>query len=150
MLNDQIPSGSRYVWMLGRICSFLIIIPPLISVSSGLLPVPVLAAVVVFWFLILLQMRGWSYGYARADGITFVSWIKQKHLSWAEVRGVNASSMGIRIHGEPGTLMPHSLLFNRWSMPISPQRVELRHVAVETLQRWWLDHSNNSLGGRTS
>jgi len=150
MLNDQIPQGSRYVWVLGRICSFLIIIPPLISASSGLLPAPALAAVVAFWFLILLQMRGWSYGYARADGITFVSWIKEQHLPWAEVRAVNAGSMGIRIQRGPGNLMPRSLLFNRWSILLSPQRAELRHVTVETLQRWWLDHSDDSLGRRTS
>jgi hypothetical protein len=150
MLIDQIPLGSRYVWILGRIFSFLIIIPPLISASSGLLPVPVLAVVVVFWFLILLQMRGWSYGYASADGITFVSWVQQKHLPWDEVTGVNASSIGIRIQRGPRKSMLNSLLFNRWSMPLPPQRVDQRRSAVETLQRWWLDRSNNALSGRTS
>jgi hypothetical protein len=139
MLNGHIPLGSRYVWLFGRICSFLIIIPPLISASSGLLPIPVLLAVGVFWLLMLFQMRGWSYGYAEPDGITFVSWIKQKHVSWTEVSAVNSSSMGIRIQRKTRNLILDSILFNCVGIPVSAEKREQRQVTVETLQRWWLD-----------
>jgi len=144
MLNNQMPLGSRSVWLLGRIFSFLIIVPPSISASSGLLPTPVFLAVIVFWLLMLFQMRGWSYGYAGPDGITFVSWVKQKHVSWTEVGAVNNSGIGIRIQRQTGNLMLNSILFNRMSLPLSPQKLEQRRIAIETLQRWWTDHRNNS------
>jgi len=139
MLNGHIPLGSRYVWLFGRICSFLITIPPLISASSGLLPIPVLLAVGVFWLLMLFQMRGWSYGHAEPDGIIFVSWIKQKHISWTEVSAVNSSSMGIRIQRKTRNLILDSILFNCVGIPVSAEKREQRQVTVETLQRWWLD-----------
>jgi hypothetical protein len=87
----------------------------------------------------LFQMRGWSYGYAEPDGITFVSWIKQKHVSWTEVSAVNSSSMGIRIQRKTRNLILDSILFNCVGIPVSAEKREQRQVTVETLQRWWLD-----------
>ena len=144
MLNNQIPLGSRYVWLFGRIFSFLIIIPPLVSASSALLPIPVLLAVIVFWLLMLFQMCGWSYGYAEPEGITFVSWVKQKRLSWTEVSAVSNSGIGIRIQRLTRNPMLNSILFSRMGFSLSPQNLEQRRMAIETLQRWWLDHRSNN------
>jgi hypothetical protein len=144
MLKNQIPLGSKTVWLLGRIFSFLIIIPPLLGASNGSLPIPVLVAVLVFWILMLLQMRGWSYGHADPDGIAFVSWIKQKHLRWTEVGGVNSSSIGISIQRGFRGFISGSLLFNRWSIPLSARMIQKHQETNETLQRWWLYHHSNN------
>lgn len=145
MPNNRIVLGSKSAWLFGRIGSWLIIIPPFISASSGLLPKPDLVVVLVFWIFILFLMRGWSYGYAEPDGVTFVSWVNKKHLSWTEIAGVSSSGMGIRIQRRVRGAIPSSLLFNPWNIPLSLRFMKKHHETVETLQRWWLNHRSNNL-----
>src|SRR6185312_14989452 len=114
MLNTQeIRLGTKNRWLFGRICSFLILIPPAISFSGGLLPIDGFVAAVLGWLLVMFLMRGWSYGQANSQYIVYVTWIQQKRVCWDEVSGIHTDSMGIKIKLKNRNLLTGMLHFNR-------------------------------------
>jgi hypothetical protein len=121
--------GSRVVWAVGRISSVLIIVPPTLSVISHSIPVTLFIGLLFLWVLILIQMRGLSFGTADERGLNYTSWFTRTSASWEEISEISSSAISIRFRqAKPrrGTL-----IFNRF-------KFASRRAEMEVLQSWWI------------